>query len=903
MCQFSFTVVLESSRSFLELAWEAAIWYDAPALMGRDGQWETLELHNSDDHPIVLSEGEQSRAYRYSFTNTIPAPFPDARATYKSRRVGFTVKYRTDSLSPWQWVKTQFGTKDGEIVFQPPVDPNFARTFPMTLEPNWNVTELASQAPDARLYLIKSTEDIPRTSNQEAKLETKRLERFTHSFHKFFALTRMWSPWLGPRHGEHSFTITEDAVLVSFLQTDGSHLVLLAVNGINDIYTAFRSDQVGRVVVAARNDGEKEGKYSILASTGWNFEVANSAVMYEARKIVRQSAMAQKLVDQILKQTKSPTSNLEAVPVSNTESSKVQPHPSPQWLQNWYDALGYCTWNSLGQNLTQEKIITGLNSLALNDIHVSTLIIDDGWQSLSGEEDASQFKRGMTKFEASPVCFPSGLRSGIETIRAKFPCLHDIAVWHALFGYWGGIAPNSPLSEKYKTVAVPLDDNSITSGTILAVDPSDIHAMFNDFYAFLLSCGITGVKTDFQSTLDLLSRTPDRRDFTYSYQSAWTEAHLNHFAGKAISCMSQIPQILFHSFLPTYTPRILLRNSDDFFPDIPASHPWHVFCNAHNSVLAQHLNALPDWDMFQTAHPYSGFHAASRCISGGPIYITDTPNEHDVKLIHEMSAQTVQGESVILRPSNVAKTINVYENYNENFLLKVGTYNGAAETGSGILGIFNIAEKETAAVWPVTQIPGIEIQETGAEQGRKKGWIIRSHVLGRITKPITPSLAYTPEMLISTTLSVRGYDILSAYPVHYFSLNDTALEVAVLGLLGKMTGACAIMSSNLHLTRNEGKKRLRVEISLKALGVLGIWGSDFTARDIDEAMMVLILGKPVPRDKVLLKAVGHDGSVHDESNEKRPGPGVLEIDIAAAWKDMGLKPGWSNEVHVEVFVG
>src|SRR5271163_4632165 len=89
---------------------------------------------------------------------------------------------------------------------------------------------------------------------------------------------------------------------------------------------------------------------------------------------------------------------------------------------------------------------------------------------------------------------------------------------------------------------------------------------------------------------------------------------------------------IFHSFLHTTTPRIMLRNSDDFFPDIPSSHPWHVFCNAHNALLVQHLNVLPDWDMFQTSHPYSGFHAAARCISGGPIYITDSPGQHNVSL-------------------------------------------------------------------------------------------------------------------------------------------------------------------------------------------------------------------------------------------------------------------------------
>ena len=90
------------------------------------------------------------------------------------------------------------------------------------------------------------------------------------------------------------------------------------------------------------------------------------------------------------------------------------------------------------------------------------------------------------------------------------------------------------------------------------------------------------------------------------------------------------------------------------FPDVESSHPWHVFCNAHNAVFVQHLNCLPDWDMFQTLPAegrlnFAGLHAAARCVSGGPIYFTDEPGRHDVGLIEEMSARSVRGERVILR--------------------------------------------------------------------------------------------------------------------------------------------------------------------------------------------------------------------------------------------------------------
>ena len=102
--------------------------------------------------------------------------------------------------------------------------------------------------------------------------------------------------------------------------------------------------------------------------------------------------------------------------------------------------------------------------------------------------------------------------------------------------------------------------------------------------------------------------------------------------------MAQLPQNVFYIQLRKDFPTFVVRNSDDFFPNEPSAHSWHIFCNAHNAILTQHLNLLPDWDIFQTNHTYSGLHAAARCLSGGLIYITDEPGVHDIKLISQMTA-------------------------------------------------------------------------------------------------------------------------------------------------------------------------------------------------------------------------------------------------------------------------
>lgn len=58
----------------------------------------------------------------------------------------------------------------------------------------------------------------------------------------------------------------------------------------------------------------------------------------------------------------------------------------------------------------------------------------------------------------------------------------------------------------------------------------------------------------------------------------------------------------------------------------------HMVHCAYNSLWMGNF-IHPDWDMFQSTHPCAAFHAASRAISGGPIYISDSVGKHDFDLL------------------------------------------------------------------------------------------------------------------------------------------------------------------------------------------------------------------------------------------------------------------------------
>ncbi|PGH34935.1 hypothetical protein GX50_02286 [[Emmonsia] crescens] len=880
-----FTVLLQSSRSLPEQTWEVSIWHN----VNNSDDWEALPLQKGSTSQVIpLSVGPRlvSTYHTYSFSQELD--FPKC-----GRYAAFTVRYRIDANSSWQWVNDQFGMKDGELVFEPTSSQLLKSFDPMThpskslaecfddFNPNLQIETHSSESPGAILWIV--TGSILSAVDDKSTYEEINFG-LPKDFVRYFALVRIWEPWLAPRHGLSKLALTEDAISLAFLRKDGTHLVLLAISGVDNVLTVFKSGDNGQVLVAVKNDSIHNSTFQILVAVAPSFEVANSAVMYEARKVVRKLSgpgPASSPTPQELSEPKSPLGN-DVVLVEND--------PQVQWMSHWYDGLAYCTWNALGQDLTEEKILKALDTLKANGINIVNLIIDDNWQALDNKGE-SQFKRGWMEFEANKDGFPNGLKHTTSKIRQEHPNIQHIAVWHALMGYWGGISPHGQIAKEYKTKIVKKRDG-VAGGSMLAIDPDDIHRFYDDLYKFLLAAGVDSVKTDAQFFLDLLQDPADRVRFTASYQDAWSIASLRYFQTKAISCMSQTPQIIFHSQVSSNKPRILLRNSDDFFPDIPSSHPWHVFCNAHNALFTQHLNAIPDWDMFQTSHPYAYFHAAARCVSGGPIYITDVPGEHDIDLINQMTALTIEGNTVILRPSVLGRSIDTYHNYNEGTMLRVGSYSGWAKTGSGILGLFNICAQKISSVISIHDFHGIS-------PGSDDEYVIRAHSTGGITRIMKPS---NQDSLVAVSLEMKGWEILTIYPVRSFKMpnrhsskdtpsndNDiTPTRVAILGLLGKMTGVAAIVTSDISLTVNG---RLKFEVTLKALGTLGIYISDIDTRSIEKDFMVMLSGRAVPMCTVQMQPAGDDGQK------------VLAIDVAAAWKEMGLVSGWSNEVVVQVFMG
>eukprot|EP00971_Amphidinium_carterae_P123253 2440438-Amphidinium_carterae.1 len=106
-----------------------------------------------------------------------------------------------------------------------------------------------------------------------------------------------------------------------------------------------------------------------------------------------------------------------------------------------------------------------------------------------------------------------------------------------------------------------------------------------------------------------------------------------------ISCMCHANDAFLN-----FNHSVLCRVSDDFWPDDPASQACHMGTCAFNALFLSDI-VIPDWDMFHSRHPSGAMHAAARAISGGPVYVSDPPGQHDFSLLKQLA--TADGELLL----------------------------------------------------------------------------------------------------------------------------------------------------------------------------------------------------------------------------------------------------------------
>jgi hypothetical protein len=336
--------------------------------------------------------------------------------------------------------------------------------------------------------------------------------------------------------------------------------------------------------------------------------------------------------------------------------------------------LGFCTWNSLYTSFSGDRLLDTVRTLKnRKGIPLRWMILDDGWQHTVGSHgedvdviipDGEQWSHRLQSLREDPRKFRSvSLKDAVRILRDDEKLVDAFLVWHTLTGYWLGLNPYSS-SVPPATLHRPkfsrgilrndpstLNEASLSHGVGIADDPFDFFYRYHSEYLFG-ECDIDGVKVDAQAIAGVLypegkqsnnckGRSPIllmHDALARSLNSIKKSSRSSISPVPVIHCMAHSPEIFyrFPSLYKNHGAMPFFRCADDFYPEQDSSHGAQVVSSVFNSLIFGQV-AVPDFDMF-TASLKENFlymHATSRCFSGGPIYISDSPDSEPNRKVLE----------------------------------------------------------------------------------------------------------------------------------------------------------------------------------------------------------------------------------------------------------------------------
>ncbi|WP_217593229.1 Sip1-related alpha-galactosidase [Cohnella sp. GbtcB17] len=351
------------------------------------------------------------------------------------------------------------------------------------------------------------------------------------------------------------------------------------------------------------------------------------------------------------------------------------------------DRLGWCSWDAFYHKVNEEGLLQKAEELQRLGVPAGWFMIDDGW---------SDIREGkLARFEADREKFPGGLGHTISQLKKQFDIRH-VGVWHTIAGYWGGIDPQS---EEARIYSRALRTNG--RGQLLpSPEPGEAFGFWHGWHDWLSRQGVDFVKVDSQSAVSNFWAG------THAVGEAVSASHVSleasvalHFDSALINCMGMAAENVWHR-----PKSAVSRSSDDFVPQGLRGFAEHALQNAYNSYWHGAFY-WGDWDMFWTRHQDARAGALLRAISGGPVYVSDPPDQTDPALLQPLS----YCDGTLLRCDRVAVPAPdclLQDPTREALPLKLWNTAG----GAGVIAVFRIdAEpgRMVASIGP-GDVPGLD---------------------------------------------------------------------------------------------------------------------------------------------------------------------------------------------------
>lgn len=347
--------------------------------------------------------------------------------------------------------------------------------------------------------------------------------------------------------------------------------------------------------------------------------------------------------------------------------------------------LGWCTWEHYHFDIDESKLIDDMNAIVSSGVPVRYVLIDDGHIQNHG--------RCLTSLQPDKSKFPSGWKN-IHAFRSDSG-IRWFGLWYALSGYWDGISPANDFPDSVKSSLYQTDIRLLPGPT-----RRDIDNYYRFFVTELKNQGFDFLKIDNQSfTLPLYmgGQSSVRRaaDCNLALEKATHEAGMG-----LMNCMAHNAVNTDHTVHSNST-----RVSIDYEKYNMNKAKSHLFQSYTNTLLFGQT-VWPDHDMFHSCDTICGaLMARSKAISGGPVYLSDSPAD----FVRSNIDPLIDEEGRIFRPE--APAVPMPESVMVNPMASGGPYRVFAPTGNGAMTLicYNLnVPADASAVNEVTAcvVPG-----------------------------------------------------------------------------------------------------------------------------------------------------------------------------------------------------
>ncbi len=281
--------------------------------------------------------------------------------------------------------------------------------------------------------------------------------------------------------------------------------------------------------------------------------------------------------------------------------------------------LGWCSWEQYKKNISMDLLLDVVRRIKASPLPIRWILVDDGFQQ--------QKDLRLLSFAANPRTFPKGWAPLTEQKDAK---IRWMGLWHCYYGLWNGIDPDNRLG-------AALNQGFVRRGAALypGNGAQAARAFYNAFMGSVRQAGFDFVKIDVQTEyLKKIAGLPNPVRMNTCSSQALEEACRN-LKLALINCMAHGPVNMFYTKYSAVT-----RCSIDYALGDANQAKSHLYQSYANTLwLGQ--TVWPDHDMFHSSDPLCGrMMAVSKALSGGPVYLSDAPENFKRELIMPLCKST-----------------------------------------------------------------------------------------------------------------------------------------------------------------------------------------------------------------------------------------------------------------------